>query len=131
MEPAAFSGPRLAAQRRAAHLTQRKLAAELGVTVRTLQNYEAGRFVPFRHLHHLDRLLGTGAAPPGAEPSPQVTRARRERARLDENRRRLSSLLSELGRLVAVQNESARQAATSGVAAPGVLRRSAASSRHT
>jgi transcriptional regulator with XRE-family HTH domain len=117
VEPAAFSGPRLAAARRTARLTQRALAAELGVTVRTLQNYEAGRFVPFRHLHDLERILGTGLAPAPADSRralPAITliaRSRRERARLAENRRRLGTLLDELGRLVADQQASAGQAA--------------------
>ena len=58
MEPDGLTGTRLAAARKEAHLSQRTLAAELGVSVRTMQNYEAGRFVPYRHLDALSRLLG-------------------------------------------------------------------------
>jgi transcriptional regulator with XRE-family HTH domain len=58
MEPDGQTGTRLAAARREAHLSQRTLAAELGVSVRTMQNYEAGRFVPYRHLDALSRVLG-------------------------------------------------------------------------
>ena len=41
MEPDGLTGTRLAAARKEAHLSQRTLAAELGVSVRTIQNYEA------------------------------------------------------------------------------------------
>jgi len=58
MEPDGLTGKRVAAARREARLSQRTLAAELGVSVRTMQNYEAGRFVPYRHLDELSRLLG-------------------------------------------------------------------------
>lgn len=58
MEPDGLTGTRVAAARKKAHLSQRTLAAELGVSVRTMQNYEAGKFVPYRHLDALSRLLG-------------------------------------------------------------------------
>jgi transcriptional regulator with XRE-family HTH domain len=51
-------GRRVARARRENGLSQRGLAKELGVTVRTIQNYESGRVVPYRHLHVLDRLAG-------------------------------------------------------------------------
>jgi len=58
VESDSLTGARLGAARRQANLTQRELASELGVTVRTLQNYEAGRFVPYRHMHRITSLLG-------------------------------------------------------------------------
>lgn len=57
MEPDGLVGERIAAARLDAKLSQRTLAAELHVSVRTLQNYEAGKFVPYRHLDGLSRLL--------------------------------------------------------------------------
>jgi transcriptional regulator with XRE-family HTH domain len=46
-------GPRIARARQEAGLTQRELAAFVGITPRSLQNYEAGRIVPHRHLQKL------------------------------------------------------------------------------
>lgn len=62
MDPDRLFGRRLTEARRDAHLSQRAVAAELGVSVRTLQNYEAGRFVPYRHLDTLSALLGRSRA---------------------------------------------------------------------
>jgi len=62
MEPDGLTGTRVAAARKEARLSQRALAAELGVSVRTMQNYEAGRFVPYRHLDALSRLLGKSSS---------------------------------------------------------------------
>lgn len=62
VEPDGLTGRRVAAARNEAHLSQRSLAAELGVSVRTVQNYEAGKFVPYRHLDTLSRVLGRSAA---------------------------------------------------------------------
>jgi len=49
-------GTRIAEARRHAGLTQRALADQLGVTVRTVQNYEAGVAVPYRHLRAIEGL---------------------------------------------------------------------------
>jgi len=49
-------GLRLAEARRLAGLTQNKLAERLGVTTRTIQNYEAGIAVPYRHLRTIELL---------------------------------------------------------------------------
>ena len=49
-------GARIAEARRHAGLTQRELAGMLDVTVRTVQNYEAGVAVPYRHLRTIESL---------------------------------------------------------------------------
>jgi transcriptional regulator with XRE-family HTH domain len=49
-------GARIAEARRHAGLTQRQLAQSLGVTVRTVQNYEAGVAVPYRYLRTIEAL---------------------------------------------------------------------------
>jgi transcriptional regulator with XRE-family HTH domain len=49
-------GARIAESRRLGGLTQRELADRLGVTVRTIQNYEAGVAVPYRHLRTIESL---------------------------------------------------------------------------
>ena len=49
-------GARIAEARRHAGLTQRQLADYLGVTVRTIQNYEAGVAVPYRYLRTIESL---------------------------------------------------------------------------
>jgi transcriptional regulator with XRE-family HTH domain len=49
-------GERIAEARRHGGLTQRELAALLGVTVRTIQNYEAGVAVPYRHLRTIESV---------------------------------------------------------------------------
>jgi PAS domain S-box-containing protein len=51
-------GRRLAQARREAALTQQQVADELGVTRRSLQGYEAGAVVPYKHLDRLGELLG-------------------------------------------------------------------------
>lgn len=55
-------GARIARARRESGLTQEELASLVGVTARSIQGYEAGRVVPYRHLSRLaeitDRELG-------------------------------------------------------------------------
>ena len=51
-------GARIAVARRAKGLSQRELAARLGVTVRTLQNYESGRHIPYKYLHAIEGVTG-------------------------------------------------------------------------
>jgi transcriptional regulator with XRE-family HTH domain len=47
-------GTRIANARRQAGLTQRELAARLGVTPRSIQNYEAGIAIPYKHLRRIE-----------------------------------------------------------------------------
>jgi PAS domain S-box-containing protein len=54
-------GRRIAAARRAAGLTQKQLAAMIGVTRRSVQSYEAGAVVPYKHADRLGEALGLGA----------------------------------------------------------------------
>jgi transcriptional regulator with XRE-family HTH domain len=49
-------GSRIAEARRRSGLTQRELAEILGVTTRTVQNYEAGVAVPYKHLRRIESL---------------------------------------------------------------------------
>jgi PAS domain S-box-containing protein len=53
----AETGARLAQARKQAGLTQKGLAEQLGVTRRSVQGYEAGTVVPYRHLDRLGRIL--------------------------------------------------------------------------
>ena len=71
-------GVRIAQARRVAGLTQRELAERLGVTVRSIQNYESGAIVPYRHLARIESvgnkrpgwlLAGEGT---GDEPQPTL-----------------------------------------------------------
>jgi len=43
-------GERITRARRESGLTQRDLADQLGITTRSVQNYESGAIVPWRHL---------------------------------------------------------------------------------
>ena len=52
------AGERIAKARQRAGLTQRDLAESLGVTIRTIQNYESGSSAPHRHLHRIAALTG-------------------------------------------------------------------------
>ena len=54
-------GRRLAQARKEAGLTQEQLAELVGVTPRSIQGYEAGKVVPYRHLKRLEEI--TGKAP--------------------------------------------------------------------
>ena len=49
-------GARIAAARREAGLTQRELADRLGVTTRSVQNYESGAVIPYKHLRRIETL---------------------------------------------------------------------------
>jgi transcriptional regulator with XRE-family HTH domain len=102
-----LTGERLAAARIAAGLSQRSLAATLGVSVRTLQNYESGRFVPYRHLDELSRVLRRRAAwllhgdeLPRLDELLNASRRQRDQLRQNTERlRELSEQLAAAGRL--------------------------------
>ena len=47
-------GARIARARRENGLTQADLAEQLGITTRSVQNYEAGVIVPWRHLRRIE-----------------------------------------------------------------------------
>jgi transcriptional regulator with XRE-family HTH domain len=49
-------GARIAAARREAGLTQKELAQRLGVTTRSVQNYESGVVIPHKHLRQIEML---------------------------------------------------------------------------
>ena len=49
-------GARIAAARHEAGLSQRELAERLGVTTRSVQNYESGAVIPYRHLRRIETL---------------------------------------------------------------------------
>ena len=49
-------GRRIAQARRESGMTQAELAAALQVTVRSIQNYESGVSVPYRHLRTIESL---------------------------------------------------------------------------
>ena len=91
----------MASARKDLRISQRVLAAQLGVSVRTVQNYEAGRFTPFRHLDALSRLLGRSpswllyghAEHDGAK---LLTRSRQQRSELSKNVERLVELRDQL-----------------------------------
>jgi transcriptional regulator with XRE-family HTH domain len=51
-------GQRIAQARREAGLTQEELARLIGVTTRSVQGYEAGNVIPFRHLSKLEGATG-------------------------------------------------------------------------
>jgi transcriptional regulator with XRE-family HTH domain len=53
---------RIRQARTSAGFTQGELAAGLGVTTRSVQNYEAGKSIPYRHLRQIESLTHT---PPG------------------------------------------------------------------
>jgi transcriptional regulator with XRE-family HTH domain len=49
-------GSRILVARREAGLTQRELAELLGITTRSVQNYESGAVMPWRHLARIETL---------------------------------------------------------------------------
>jgi transcriptional regulator with XRE-family HTH domain len=49
-------GERITRARRESGLTQRELAEQLGITTRSVQNYESGAIVPWRHLSRIEVL---------------------------------------------------------------------------
>ena len=108
VEPDGLTGKRMAAARREAHLSQRALAGELGVSLRTIQNYEAGTFVPYRHLHTLGRVLGRNPSwlLYGFEHEDVDRLLARSREQRGELKRNLERLVELRGRLA----DSARQA---------------------
>ena len=94
-------GTRLAEARAGRGLTQRELAGALGVTVRTIQNYESGKHLPSRHLDSLVALLGSSVPwilSGSGRSSGTVARNEllRQRARLGRN---LALLEHQRGRL--------------------------------
>jgi transcriptional regulator with XRE-family HTH domain len=49
-------GERIARARKESRLTQEELASRVGVTARSIQGYEAGKVVPYRHLSRLAEI---------------------------------------------------------------------------
>ena len=49
-------GSRIRQARQEAGLTQQELAGLLGITTRSIQNYESGAIVPYRHLGHIELI---------------------------------------------------------------------------
>lgn len=50
-------GARIARARRENGLTQADLAQQLGITTRSVQNYEAGVIVPWRHVRRIEVVM--------------------------------------------------------------------------
>ena len=97
MEPDGLTGRRIASARRDAHLSQRALAAELGVSLRTVQNYESGTFIPYRHFEALSRLVRRSPAwllqgRRSDRPDQLLARAQQQQQRLQRNLDRLVEL---------------------------------------
>ena len=56
-------GKRIALARREANgMTQRELATYLGVTERQVASYEAGAYIPYRHMAELEEAVGRTAS---------------------------------------------------------------------
>jgi transcriptional regulator with XRE-family HTH domain len=51
------TGVRIREARKEVGLTQKALASALGVSVRSVQNYESGTIVPYRHLREIEAIL--------------------------------------------------------------------------
>jgi transcriptional regulator with XRE-family HTH domain len=102
-------GLRIAAARRERGLTQAEFAKLVGVTSRSVQAYEAGKIVPWRHLDRFEEITRRprswflrGSADPGPAPTPTeleerlvllVGRVASEAERLFEATARLAELL--------------------------------------
>lgn len=54
--PSKGVGARIARARREAGYTQAELAQQLGITTRSIQNYESGAIIPYRHLARIELL---------------------------------------------------------------------------
>ena len=54
-------GSRIRQARQEAGLTQQELAGLLGITTRSIQNYESGAIVPYRHLGHIELIASKRA----------------------------------------------------------------------
>lgn len=83
---AAEIGERIAQARKVRGLTQEDLAAMASFSKRSLQDYESGKTIPYRHMRELGRLLGRapefflyGEDPSGATQSVEADPAVLER----------------------------------------------------
>lgn len=79
-EPDAI-GTRIAQARREAGLTQEELADLVGVSTRSLQSYEAGNVVPYKHIRKLAKVLKRQVEwflHGDVEPDPEHARLREE-----------------------------------------------------
>ena len=95
------------ARREAGGISQSELAELLGVTKRSVQLYESGKVVPYRHLRELEEILGRPVAwflygDDGVRGSRLDVRALRdeERRRHEDVLRRLDSMSEALRELL-------------------------------
>jgi transcriptional regulator with XRE-family HTH domain len=106
-------GGRIAAARHEAGLTQRELAERLGVTTRSIQNYESGAVIPYRHLRRIEMLAQkrTGWLLSGeGRDEPITTTVRRLEEALERHHELLRDHLEAMRRQVEMLKEL-RQAA--------------------
>ena len=108
-------GARIATARREVGLTQRELAERLGVTPRSIQNYESGAIVPYRHLRRIEvmahKRIGWILGGDGADDDMTKTLRRLEEA-LDRHHVLLQEHLETMRRqtdLLRQQREVARR----------------------
>lgn len=94
-------GSRIATARREAGMTQQQLARELGVTTRSIQNYESGLVVPYKHLRRIETLTRRR---PG-----WLLAARAEDDGMEETITRLEQALADHQRLLQEHLETLRQ----------------------
>lgn len=96
-------GVRIAVARRAKGMPQRELAAHVGVTIRTIQNYESGATAPHRHLPEIAACTGRTHSwllyGEGSE-SPLVERVSDLRTRIQEQAEVLAHHVERLQRHV-------------------------------
>jgi transcriptional regulator with XRE-family HTH domain len=99
-------GGRIARARKESGLTQEELAGRMGVSARSIQGYEAGKVVPYRHLNQLakitNRELGWILA---GDPPPDLNAQVVERLvtlveEVAEEAKRIRSVAERLERLV-------------------------------